>query len=44
MKEHAGAVAMGMITPTAGGILQSMLLCEIESFQTMKGNNDFGTY
>ena len=41
-KDHAGVVAMGLLAPPAG-ILQTMLLCEIESFQSMEGDTGFGT-
>jgi len=41
-REHGGVVAMGLLAPPAG-ILQTMPLCEIESFQTMQGETGFGT-
>lgn len=40
--EHGGVVAMGLLAPPAG-ILQTMPLCEIESFRTMEGDTGFGT-
>jgi len=39
-QDHASIVAMGMMAPPAG-ILQTMALCEVESFRTMEGNNGF---
>jgi hypothetical protein len=39
-QDHASIVAMGMMAPPAG-ILQTMPLCEVESFQVMEGNNGF---
>lgn len=42
INEHGGVVAMGLLAPPSG-ILQSMPLCEIESFQKMEGNTGFGT-
>lgn len=40
--DHGGVVAMGLLAPPAG-IIQTMPLCEVESFQTMKGDTGFGT-
>lgn len=40
--DHGGVVAMGLLAPP-GGILQSMPLCEVESYQTMDGDTGFGT-
>eukprot|EP00554_Chaetoceros_debilis_P000280 CAMPEP_0194083994 /NCGR_PEP_ID=MMETSP0149-20130528/10944_1 /TAXON_ID=122233 /ORGANISM="Chaetoceros debilis, Strain MM31A-1" /LENGTH=442 /DNA_ID=CAMNT_0038766515 /DNA_START=162 /DNA_END=1487 /DNA_ORIENTATION=+ len=42
MEEHGGVVAMGLLAPPAG-ILQTMSLCEIESFRTMEGDTGFET-
>lgn len=41
-RDHGGVVAMGLLDPPAG-ILQTMPLCEIESFQTMQGDTGFET-
>ena len=41
-REHGGVVAMGLLAPPAG-ILQTLPLCEIESYQTMQGETGFGT-
>jgi len=42
MSDHGGVVAMGLLDPPAS-ILQTMPLCEIESFQTIEGETGFGT-
>lgn len=39
-QDHGSIVAMGMMAPPAG-ILQTMSLCEVESFRVMEGNNGF---
>lgn len=39
-KDHAYIVAMGMLAPPAG-ILQTVALCEIESYRIIEGNNSF---
>lgn len=40
IEEHGSMVAMGMLAPPAG-ILQTIALCEIESYRVMEGNNGF---
>lgn len=42
MNDHGGVVAMGLLDPPAN-ILQTMPLCEIESYQTIEGDTGFGT-
>jgi len=41
-ENHNNVVAMGLMAPPSG-ILQSMPLCEIESFRVMPGETAFGT-
>jgi len=42
MRDHGGVVAMGLLDPPAS-ILQTIPLCEIESYQKMEGDTGFGT-
>jgi hypothetical protein len=42
MSDHGGVIAMGLLDPPAS-ILQTMPLCEIESYQKMEGDTGFGT-
>jgi hypothetical protein len=39
-QDHASIVGMGMMAPPSG-ILQTIPLCEVESFRVMEGNNGF---
>lgn len=42
MRDHGGVIAMGLLDPPAS-ILQTMPLCEIESYRKMEGDTGFGT-
>lgn len=43
MEKHEGVVAMGLIDESAGGIIQSVPLCEIEAYNRMDGFGVFVT-